>query len=92
MYDIQPYTFKRAKELGVMVKPSKNPKYKIDIFDLKGNYMYSGGLPSYSDYPHFLKNKGKEFADERKRLFLIRHKKETKVPHSRGWFIANLLW
>jgi hypothetical protein len=91
-YTILPYTFKKAKELGVAVRPSKNPKYKIDIYDLKGQYMYSGGDPHYQDYPHFLKDKGKAFADERKRLYHIRHKKDSIIPHSKGYFISKLLW
>ena len=31
-YVIQPYTKQRAKDLGVQVKPSADPKKKIDVF------------------------------------------------------------
>lgn len=40
MYDILPYTHKKANELGVIVKPSKNPKYKIDVYDKNMNYIF----------------------------------------------------
>ena len=32
MYEITDWTKKRAKELGYKVKPSSNPKKKIDVF------------------------------------------------------------
>jgi hypothetical protein len=87
-YTILPYTFQQAKKLGVIVKPSRFSKYKIDIYDLKGNYGFSGGDSRYSDYPHYIKSHGKEYADERRRLYHIRHKGETL----RGRLIAELLW
>ena len=38
MYDILPYSFNKAKELGVVITPSKNKNHKIDIF-YKGEFM-----------------------------------------------------
>ena len=31
-YKILPYSFRKAKELGVVIKPSTNPLKKIDVF------------------------------------------------------------
>lgn len=87
-YIIQPHTFNQAKKLGVVVKPSRFAKYKIDIYDKQGNYGFSGGDARYSDYPHYIKTHGKEYADERRRLYHQRHKGETL----RGRLIAELLW
>jgi hypothetical protein len=92
MYKILPYTYEKAKDLGVQVFPSDNPKYKIEIYDKDGLFMFYGGDPSYSDYPNYIDSKGKAYADERRRLYRIRHKKEIDNVGSRGWFIANLLW
>jgi hypothetical protein len=92
MYDILPYTFKKARELNIIVKPSKYSKYKIDIYDSNENYIFSGGATGYSDYPHYILSKGKIYADERKRLYNIRHKKEILKPYSKGWYIDQLLW
>jgi len=92
MYKILPYTYEKAKDLGVQVFSSDNPKYKIEIYDKDGLFMFYGGDPSYSDYPHYIDSKGRAYADERRRLYRIRHKKEIDNVGSRGWFIANLLW
>ena len=88
MYEILPHTFKQAEKIGVVIKPSRYAKYKIDIFDKQGNYLYSGGDPKYSDYSHYIQTHGKEYADERKRLYANRHRNET----IRGKLIKFLLW
>ena len=68
-------------------------KCRIFIFIfLNGKFLFSGGSPTYLDYPHFIKSKGKEYADERRRLYSIRHFKEIQNVRSRGWYISKLLW
>jgi hypothetical protein len=91
-YKITKYTLDKAKELDVQVFPSDNPKYKIEVYDANGVFMFYGGSPLYSDYPTYMETHGKEFADERRRLYRIRHKKEINNVGSRGWWIAELLW
>ena len=91
-YDILPYTYKKARQLNVVVYPSDNPKYKLEIYDTTGNFMFYGGSPSYSDYPHFLETHGQTYADKRRVLYRKRHKKELDDVGSRGWVIGNLLW
>jgi len=92
MYDILPYTYKQAEKLGVKVFPSDNPKYKIEVYDKDGNFLFYGGSPSYSDYPHYIESHGKKYADERRRLYHIRHRKSIEKDGSRGQLIAFLLW
>jgi hypothetical protein len=92
MYHILPYTYKQAERLGVQVFPSDNPKYKLEVYDKNGVFLCYGGSPSYSDYPSYIQSHGKQYADERRRLYHIRHKKEIEKVGSRGWLIANLLW
>jgi len=92
MYEITEYTLKKAKELNIIVKPSINPKYKIDIFNKDGKYLFSGGATGYSDFPTYMKTNGKLYADERQRLYHIRHKKDIEQPYTKGWFISKLLW
>jgi hypothetical protein len=92
MYDILPYTYKRAKDLGVIIFPSDNPKYKLEIYDENGLFLFYGGSPKYSDYPHYIKSHGLKYANERRRLYRIRHAKEIANEGSRGWYIAHLLW
>ena len=92
MYQVSEYTKKKAEMLNVIVFPSENPKYKIDIYDSKGIYLFSGGAKGYLDYAHYIKKYGQEYADERRRLYRIRHRKEIKAEGTRGWYIAKLLW
>lgn len=87
MYDIQPYTIKKAKELKVIVVPSTNPKKKIDVYQDNKKIASIGDI-RYKDYPTYLRENGKEYADERRRLYHIRHKNEGIV----GKYAKELLW
>lgn len=90
MYTILPYSYQQAKKLGVEIYPSKNPKHKIDVYFDK-SFITSIGDINYLDYPYYLKMKGKKIADERRRLYHIRHTKETKVG-SKGFYAKHILW
>jgi len=91
MYTILPYTKQQAKKIGVMVKPSTNPKKKVDVFD-DGKKVASIGARGYKDYPTFLKEDGKAVAEERRRLYHIRHKKDAAKKGSPGYYASLLLW
>ena len=91
MYKITDYTKNKAKELGVTVKPSKNKKKKIDVYR-KSEKLAEIGAKGYLDYPTYINNKGKQYADERRRLYKIRHSKDLKVKDSPGYFANKLLW
>jgi hypothetical protein len=91
MYKITKYSKDRAKELGVKIKPSHNPKKKLDVFDWNGQYICSVRAIGYSDYPTYMKTEGKEYADERRRLYHIRHRKEKELG-SPGYYAKELLW
>jgi hypothetical protein len=87
MYHITDYTKQRAKEAKVEVRPSTNPKKKIDVF-YKGEKVGSVGATGYGDYPTFLKEKGEAYAEKRRSLY---HKRHTK--DSLGELLAlHLLW
>jgi len=91
-YDILPYSFQKAQELGVNIIPSKNPKKKIDIYDYFGKFICSIGDIDFSDYPHYIQKYGIEYANERRRLYHIRHAKEANKVGSCGWWALKLLW
>ena len=76
MYEITDYTKKKAEQAGLTVKVSSRKNKKIDVF-LNGQYLDSIGDIRYMDYPHFIKSRGKEYADERRRLYHLRHTKDT---------------
>jgi hypothetical protein len=88
MYEILPYTLNQAKKLGVEVKPSKNKNKKIDVFK-NGEKIVSVGDKRFSDFPTYIKTKGKVYADERRRLYNIRHKDNKGLA---GFYATNLLW
>jgi len=91
MYRILPYSYKRAKELNIQIFPSRNPKYKIDVF--KGeNYICSIGAYGYKDFPTFLKENGSEYALKRRAAYKKRHERDRHEVGTRGWFADNLLW
>jgi hypothetical protein len=86
------YTLKKAKKLGVKVKPSTNPKKKLDVFSKDGVHLASVGAAGYADYPTYLSTQGKAVAEERRRLYRIRHAKDLAVVGSNGWWANELLW
>ena len=91
MYNITNYTKKQAKILGVTVKPSKNKNKKIDVF--KGDQkIASVGAIGYNDYPTFKKKYGKEYAEERRKLYKMRHKNDINKIGSNGYYANALLW
>jgi hypothetical protein len=76
MYQITEYSKKKAKELGVTIKPSTRKNKKIDVYK-DGKYIRSIGDVRYLDYPTYIKEEGKVKADERRRLYRLRHTKNT---------------
>jgi len=90
-YTITNYTKQQAKKLGVVVKPSSVKGKKIDVFKNREKIASVGAL-GYSDYPTYMKTKGKAYADERRRLYKIRHSKDRNVRGSDGFYADKLLW
>jgi hypothetical protein len=85
MYQITDYTKDKAKQAGLTVKVSKRKGKKIDVYQ-DGDYLASVGGEGYSDYPHYIQSHGLKFAEERRRLYHLRHKKQ-----SLGERLASLL-
>ena len=91
MYQITPYTRQKAEQIGVKVKPSTNPKKKIDVFK-GGEKIASIGASGYMDYPTYIQKEGKEVANERRRLYHKRHEGDRRKKWSKGWLASTLLW
>ena len=90
-YHILPYSYKKAKQLGVKIKPSSNPTKKIDVFK-NGKKVASVGANGMNDYPTYRKLKGNKYATKRRNLYRIRHKKDRSVKGSGGWYADKILW
>ena len=91
MYQITDYSYKKAKKLGVIIKPSTRKGKKIDIYK-KGIYLFSIGQLGYYDYPSFLAFYGKGYADKRRKLYKLRHEKTRKIKNSASFYADNILW
>jgi len=88
MYNIKQYSYDRAKKLNVTIKPSANKNKKIDVYK-NGEKVASIGDINYSDYPTYIQNKGKQYADKRRALYHQRHEKDNG---KNGKYAREILW
>jgi hypothetical protein len=91
-YTITKYTRDKAKKLGVVVKPSSVKGKKIDVFNKKGEKLASIGALGMGDYPTFMREKGKDYANVRRRLYKDRHEKDRHKRGTAGYYADQLLW
>lgn len=100
MYKITDYSYARANQIGVIIKPSEKAGKKIDVYHpngvatshpgKQGEYICSVGAFGMSDFPTYIETHGLEYANERRKRFYQRFKdikKGTKM-----WYSAVLLW
>ena len=89
MYIIKKYSYDQAKKLKVDIRPSNFKNKKIDVFkdDL---FICSIGDIRYKDYPTYLEI-NKEFADKRRILYHLRHKKDN-IENTKGYYALKILW
>lgn len=92
MYRIKPYSYNQAKILGVQIFPSDNPKHKIEVYDKHGIFICYIGDPRYSDYPTYLETDGEFVANDRRRLYRLRHHKEARKIGTRSFYAFHILW
>lgn len=83
-YKISQYSLDRAKELGVIIKPSKVKNKKIDVFK-DGIKVASIGDIRYTDYA----TTGNK---EQRRRFKLRFDKSRKIVGSNSYWSDQLLW
>ena len=90
-YHITKYTYRRAKQIGVKVKPSTNPTKKIDVYR-RNEKIASVGARGMKDFPTYIISQGRKYALSRRRNYKTRHEKDRHVRWSRGWLADQLLW
>ena len=91
LYKITNYTKKKAKKLGLLVRPSTNNTKKIDVFK-KGKKIASVGANGMNDFPTYISNRGLKYAKTRRRLYKQRHEKDRHKKWTNGWLADHLLW
>jgi hypothetical protein len=88
MYHITDYSEKKAKLLGVELKPSTQKNKKIDVYK-DGVKVVSIGDIRYLDYPNYILKNGLDYANQRRKLYLNRHKNDKGDA---GYYAKNILW
>jgi hypothetical protein len=97
-YKISTYSFQRAVELGVSIKPSTRKGKKIDVYTLNfKSLICSIGAIGYNDYPTYmeLERNGKAVigtAAQKRRNYKLRHQNNRKKVGTPGYFADKLLW
>jgi hypothetical protein len=88
-YRISPYSYNKAKKLGVEIKPSTNPKKKIDVY--KGNKKIASiGAVGYPDFPTYLKE-DTGLANKKREQYRKRHKNDLNSKPN-GYYANKILW
>ena len=90
-YTITEYTLQKAKQMKVIVQLSQQKNKKIDVFKNEVKIATTGDS-RYKDFPTYVIENGIEFANKRKRLYYMRHKKDIEKLNSNGFYAAKLLW
>ena len=91
-YIITQYSYDQAKKLNLIIKQSKTKNKKIDVYDIDDKFLHCIGDIRYNDYPSYLSTYNKQYANERRRLYHIRHQKNINIVNSKQFLAANLLW
>ena len=91
MYKISNRTKQKAKELGVSVKSSTKKNKKIDVVKA-GKVVASIGHNQYKDFHVYKREDGIKKANERKRLYKIRHQKTRVKKGTPSFYSDKLLW
>lgn len=96
-----PYTItreiqERAQQLGITVKPSKNPNKKLDAY-VGGVFQNSFGAAGYADYHIYKRQEGEKVANEKRKQYKARHAKDRTVKYrdgklTAGWLSWYVLW
>ena len=90
-YQITQRQKNNARKLGVTLKTSSNNSKKLDVYK-NGRKVASIGAKGYNDYDLWLKKKGKEFADQRRKLYKARHENNRNIKNSNGFYADKILW
>ena len=91
MYQIKEYSYKMAKKLNVDIQPSKRKNKKIDVY--KNNKKIATiGDSRYLDYPTFIEKEGLQYANQKKKLYRLRHKNDINNKDGNGYYASRILW
>ena len=81
----------KARKIGVSVKASNNKNKKLDVFK-KGKKVASIGDTRYKDFLLYKKTEGTKKANQRRRLYKIRHNKNRNKKGTKSYYADKILW
>ncbi len=81
---------RKAKKIGVKVKPSTSKGKKLDVFK-DGKKVASIGDSRYKDFLLY-SMEDKKKAKERRKLYKIRHEKHRKKKGTKSYYADKILW
>jgi hypothetical protein len=82
---------RNAKRLGVKILPSNNKSKKISVYK-DGIKVADIGAIEYWDYYHYINAYGRSYANERQRLYKLRHNKYRHIKGSPAYYADQILW
>lgn len=91
MFKIDPAHKTNASKLGVEIRPSKTKGKKLDVFKGDDKVATIGDL-KYQDYRSYIKRDGLAFANNRKRLYKIRHGSDMNKVGTPSFYANKILW
>jgi hypothetical protein len=80
-----------AQKLGVMIAPSSNLRKKLDVYR-NGKKISEIGQAGYLDYDGYIRTEGVTYANERRRLYKLRHEKDRHRKGTAGYYADKILW
>ena len=80
-----------AQKLGVIIVPSSNSRKKIDVYR-NGKKISEIGATGYLDYDGYIRTEGLKVANERRRLYKLRHEKDRHRKGTAGYYADKILW
>jgi len=80
-----------AQKLGVMIVPSSNSRKKLDVYR-NGKKISEIGATGYLDYDGYIRTEGLKVANERRRLYKLRHEKDRHRKGTAGYYADKILW
>ena len=80
-----------AQRLGVMITPSTNLRKKLDVYR-NGKKISEIGAVGYMDFDGYIRTEGLAFANERRRLYKLRHENNRNRKGTAGYYADKILW
>jgi len=82
---------RNAKRLGVKILPSNNKNKKLSVYK-DGVKVADIGAIEYWDYDHYINAYGRSYANQRQRLYKLRHEKYRHIKGSPAYYADQILW